>query len=237
MKLKDLCINGKLQTTPHINIMEQQQNRADKFRKQGRLQDEELKDIINKIKEGENFKETDNRRDRTAAKEEHERVIEAVKEGLLQIHRTAPYTKQDGIIQIMGENCSGLNNRIRGNEKIGKILDIKEDLDINCLMICEHHLNFNHKDNKNNLKQMFQQEISCSAVPAHNVHEAKYAGRAQEGGTDTICFGDSTGFITKTGQDNEGLGRWSWIRLSGTNGHATRIVTAYNPCKNKHINS
>jgi hypothetical protein len=84
---------------------------------------------------------------------------------------------------------------------------------------------------------MFQQEISCLAVSAHNVHEAKYAGRAQEGGTGTICFGESTGFITKTGQDDEGLGRWSWIRLSGTNGHATRIVTIYNPCKNKKINS
>jgi hypothetical protein len=83
---------------------------------------------------------------------------------------------------------------------------------------------------------MFQQEISCTASSAHNVHEAKYAGRAQEGGTGTICFGKSTGFITKIGQDEEGLGRWSWIRLSGTNGHATRIVTAYNPCKKQEHN-
>jgi hypothetical protein len=131
----------------------------------------------------------------------------------------------------MGENCNGLNNRIGGNEKIGKLLDIKEDLDIDCLMICKHCLNFRHKDNKNDLKQMFQREFACTAVSAHNIHEAKYAGRAQEGGSGTICFGESTGFITKTGQDKEGLGRWSWIRLSGTNGHATRIVTAYNPCK------
>ncbi len=199
VKLKDLCINGKLQTTPHINILEQLRNRADKFRKQGRLLDEELKDIINKIKEGENFKETNNRRDGTAAKEEHKRVMEEVKEGLLQIHGTAPNTKQDGIFRIMGKNCNGLNNRIKGNEKIGKILDTKEDLDINRHMICEHCLNFKHKDNKNNLKQMFQQEISCSAVLAHNFHKAKYAGRAQEGKTGTICFGDSTGFITNTG--------------------------------------
>jgi hypothetical protein len=237
VKLKDLCINGKLRTTPHINIMEQLRNRADNFRKQGRLLDEELEGIINKIKEGENFKETNNGRDGIAAKEEHERVMEAMQEGLLQIHGMAPNTKQDRIFRIMGENCNGLNNRIGGNEKIGKILDIKEDLDINCLMICKHCLNFKHKDNKNNLKQMFQREISCSAVSAHNVYEAKYAGRAQEGGTGTICFGDSTVFITKTGRDDEGLGRWSWIRLSGTNGHATRIVTTYNPCKNKHINS
>ncbi len=46
VKLKDLCINGKLKMTPHINIMEQLRNRADRFRKQGRLQNEDLKEII-----------------------------------------------------------------------------------------------------------------------------------------------------------------------------------------------
>jgi hypothetical protein len=180
--------------------MKQLQYRADKFRKQGRLQDKELKDIINEIKEGDDIMKTNNRRSGTAAMEKHKRVMEAVMEGLLQIHRMAPNTKQDGIFHIMGKNCNRLNNRNRGNEKIGKLLDIKEDLDIDCLMICEHCLNFKHKDNKNDLKQMFQREISCTASLAHNVHEAKYAGRTQEGGTGTICFGKSTGFITKIGK-------------------------------------
>ena len=80
---------------------------------------------------------------------------------------------------------------------------------------------------------MFQQEILCVAVSTHNIHEAKYAGQVQEGGTGTICFGELTGYIIKTGQDKEGLGRWSWMQVSGTNGNATRIITAYNPCKNK----
>ncbi len=53
----------------------------------------------------------------------------------------------------MGENCNGFNNRIRGNEKIAKALDIKEDLDINCLMYCKHYINFRHKDNKNDFRQ------------------------------------------------------------------------------------
>jgi hypothetical protein len=217
--------------------MKQLRYRADKFRKQGRLQDEQLEDIINAIKEGDDIMKTNNGKSGTGATEKHKRVMEAVMEGLLQIHRMGPNTKQDGIFRIMGKNCNGLNNWIGGNEKIGKLLNIKEDLDINCLMICKHRLNFKHKDNKNNLKQMFQQEISCMASSSHNVHEAKYAGRVQEGGTGTICFGKSTGFMTKIGQDEEGLGRWSWIRLSGTDGHATRIVTAYNPCKNRNTNS
>jgi len=53
----------------------------------------------------------------------------------------------------------------------------------------------------------------------------------------SICFGETVGYIRKTGKDKEGLGRWCWILLDGNNGHQTRIVTAYNPCKNKAVNS
>jgi hypothetical protein len=139
------------------------------------------------------------------AKDECRHVSEAIKEGLLKIHGTMSKTKQQGIFRIMGENCNGLNNRISGNEKIAKAIDIREELDIDCLMYCEHRLNFKHKENKNNLKQTFQQELACTAVSAHNIHEGKVAGRVQEGGTATICFGETTVNIKKTGQDSEGL--------------------------------
>jgi hypothetical protein len=125
-------------------------------------------------------------------KDEQWRVLEAVQEGLLQIHGNAPNTKQPGICRIMGKNCNGFNNRIGGNEKLPKALDIKEDLDIDCFLYCKHRLNFRHKDNKNNLKQMFQQELACTAVSLHNVHEDKHAGRVQEGGTGAICFRECT---------------------------------------------
>ena len=137
----------------------------------------------------------------------------------------------------MGENCNGLNNRIGGNRKIAKALDMKEDLDVDYLLYCKHRLNFKHKENKNNLKQMFQRELACMAVAAHNVHEGKTAGRVQEGGTGSICFGEATGYIKKTGPDSEGLGRWCWILFSGEHGHKTRVITAYNPCRNKNANS
>jgi hypothetical protein len=34
-----------------------------------------------------------------------------------------------------------------------------------------------------------------------------------------------------------GLGRWCWVLLGKNNGHNTRIINAYNPCKNKNVNS
>jgi hypothetical protein len=97
----------------------------------------------------------------------------------------------------MGENCNGLLDRIRGNGKIAKALDIKEDLNVNCLMYCKHCINFRHKENNNDLKQMFQRELACMAVSVYNIHEAKIAGRVQEGGTGTICFDESTGYMKK----------------------------------------
>jgi len=84
---------------------------------------------------------------------------------------------------------------------------------------------------------MLQRELACKAVGVHNVHKAKIAGRLQEGGTGAICFGKTVGYIKRTGKDDEGLGRWCWILLDGNNGHQTRIITAYNPCKNKAVNS
>ncbi len=217
--------------------MEHLRIQADRFQKQGRLQEDEMEIIINEMRkemaENEEGGETSN----STRAEEHARVLEAVEEGLLQTHGIAPNSKQDGIFRILCEKVNGLNNRISGNQKIAKALDIKEDLDIDCLLYCEHRLNLQHKENVNDFKQMFQQEIACTTIAAHNVHKWQQAGRVQEGRTGAVCFGDATGYIRKVGKDEEGLGRWSWILFGGSDGHATRLITAYNPCKSGRINS
>jgi hypothetical protein len=84
---------------------------------------------------------------------------------------------------------------------------------------------------------MFQKELACTAIAAHNVHKGKQAGRIQEGGTGNICFGDATSYVKKVGCNDEGLGRWSWIQLGNAEGHNMQIISAYNPCKNKNVNS
>jgi len=205
-KLKDLCNNGKFKPTSHSTIMEQLRIRAECFQKQGRLQEDDLEQIIKDMKDEGTFKEEGKVNSKKTASEEHRRVMEAVEYGLLQVHGIALNTKQPGIVRLLGENCNGFNNRIVGNSKIAKSLDIKEELDIDCLMYCKHWLNFRHNDNKNDLKQMFQRELACTAVSAHNIHESKHAGRVQEGGTGSICFGDITGYMKKVGRDEEGLG-------------------------------
>jgi hypothetical protein len=122
----------------HTTIMEQLQIKADRFRKQGRIQDENLEEIIREIKDSNQLNNKDEEWRDASTKDEHQKVQDAVKEGLLQIHGSAPNTKQSGIFWIMGKNCNGFKNKIGGNEKIAKALDIKDDLDIDCLMYCEH---------------------------------------------------------------------------------------------------
>ena len=107
--------------------MEQLQIRANRFRKQRRLEDQDLEEIIRDIKEGSKTEvEGDSGSANEAEKDEHRRVRKAVEEGLFQIHGSAPNTKQQGIFRIMGENCNGLNNRISGNKKIVKAINIRE---------------------------------------------------------------------------------------------------------------
>ncbi len=184
--------------------MEYLRQRADRFRKQGRLREEEVKTTIKEMKEKMGVADIKEEEKETTKADKHQKVMEAVNEGLMQVHGSAPNSKQDGVFRIMCKNTNGLNNRISINNKIAKAQDIKDKLDIDCLMYCKHRLNLRHKDNKNNFKQMFQREIACTAVAAHNIHESKHAGRVQEGRTGAISFGDATGYIRKVGKDEEG---------------------------------
>ena len=143
MESESVCTNGSIKPTNHKTIMKQLRIHAERFRKQGRLRDKDLEKIIAEIKANDRTAEEDV--DKTASRasnKENRRVMDAVEEGLLQVHGTAPNTKQHGVFRILGENCNGFNNRIGGNNKTAKALDIKKDLDIDCLLYCEHSLNF-----------------------------------------------------------------------------------------------
>ena len=82
------------------------------------------------------------------------------------------------------------------------------------------------------LDQVTSSGIRGSRVSAaHNVHEAH--GRYQQGGTMSVAFTRLVSYVTDTGVDHTGLGRWSWIQV-GTGEHRTRIVSAYQPGKTTH---
>jgi hypothetical protein len=77
--------------------MEQLQIRADRFRKQGRLQEDDREQIIKDMKAEGQVKEGEVGNRETAADIELKQEMEAVGKGLLQVHGIAPNTKQLGI--------------------------------------------------------------------------------------------------------------------------------------------
>jgi hypothetical protein len=210
------------------------EKRADMFRRNGWWHGDKMEEIIAKLKGTEEGRDNSSA-ERNARMAEHAAVREAITKGLLQPHGNPPNTKQDGIFRLLCKNPNGFNNRITGNHKLSKAIDIKDELDTDGLLYSKHWLNLRHKDNKNDFKQMFQWEVACQAVAGHNVHHG--VGRVQEGGTGMVAFGDTTGYISKVGKDPYGLGRWCWTLYSGNNGHHTRVIVAYNVCKNKQKDS
>lgn len=76
------------------------------------------------------------------------------------------------------------------------------------------------------LKASYQEYFSVSS---HNRYEN--LGKCQRGGTCTFSVNQITHLTRKSGVDTTCMGRWSWLQMEGKNGHVTRVMTAYRPCK------
>jgi hypothetical protein len=113
-----------------------------------------MEDIITELKGDEEERDNGDAESNTRAPE-HAAVQEAITEGLMQPHGTPPNTKQNGIFRLLCKNPNSLNNRITGNHKLSKAIDIKDELEADGLLFSEHWLNLRHNDNKNDFKQMF----------------------------------------------------------------------------------
>lgn len=159
---------------------------------------------------------------------------------LLQVHGLAPSTKQEGVVRIIYENLNGLHARLSNNDKLDKAKQVIDELEADIVCYNEHRLNLAHKDNKSGISQLFSGgETEVRAVAAHNKHEARIAGRVQEGGTAMLLFGPliQQYDFEASGKDGSGLGRWVMMVFRGENGLTTRILVAYNPCFNRNSNS
>jgi hypothetical protein len=67
------------------------------------------------------------------------------------------------------KNLNSFDNQITGNHKLSKAIGIKDELAGDGLLHYKHRLNLQHKDNKNNFKQMFQQGVACRTIVGHNI--------------------------------------------------------------------
>ena len=116
--------------------------------------------------------------------------------------------------------------------KLGKLkkLVINHKVDIIGMAEC----NVDWRSQKETLADRFEgwfshKKVICSNNWKINPNLSK---PFQSGGTAMIATNATASFTLTSGVDPQGLGRWSWIRLTGKHGLTTRIISAYCPIKN-----
>jgi hypothetical protein len=156
---------------------------------------------------------------------------------VLKVHGFAPPRKAEGVVRLVYDNVNGFNTRLCSNEKVEKLQEIHNNLQVDIAAYCEHQINMCHNKNVNGFNQLFKGgEAPVRSVVAHNIHEN--IGQLQQGGTSLIMFGSLGENIEndESGKDETGLGRWAVMTLQDDRVR-TRIVCAYNPCGNAKLNS
>ena len=68
---------------------------------------------------------------------------------------------------------------------------------------------------------------------AYNTTAGKLTKQSQYGGTITMAAKDISHRAIKSGYNNSGLGRWSWIKFNGKRNCTSRVITVYCPVKSE----
>ncbi len=97
---------------------------------------------------------------------------------LSTIQGVYPSSKAEGICRLIYENVNGLTPCLDKNNKLMKLCNMIEDMQVDIVGICEHRINFAHKDVLSGPRQLFQRKATMQATAGHNVHEN--IGRIQE---------------------------------------------------------
>ncbi len=159
-------------------------------------------------------------------KEIRESLNIPVPDKVLQVHGYAPPT---GTVQLIYENVNRISNKMCNNEKLERMGEIHDELEVDIAAYSEHQLNMKNNKNCNGFNQLFKGgEAAVQSIVAHNVHNI--FGKEQQGGTRLIMFGPITEQLdfNESGKDDMGLGCWTVMTLQ-RDGVQTGIVCGYNP--------
>jgi hypothetical protein len=232
-----------MRVTSHKSVLTALEKRA--LRYQNRLdsvdkRDKDLVEAASGIVDGRGQKSTDIEKF-TFSGEDHElqQLLEEKRE-LLEVLGIAPGQKGEGVTRLIYENINGLLAKLSGNDKLDKLRVVLDDLEADLFGFNEHRINKKNKDNrKYSVTQLFDGgESLVKGILSHNKHEQvdKYLSkRTQEGGTGMVAFGETASLMNRdnSGEDETGLGRWTYFEIRGEDGHCTMVLVGYCPCPNR----
>jgi hypothetical protein len=150
-----------------------------------------------------------------------------------------PKGKQNDSIRLMYENFSSLSLFADGLSKHKKIRHLNKlisEYGVDVMAGCETRTDWRFVTNEEDrFCNLFGNGQLARGSRAFNSNENKTR-RDQWGGTCITAVGRAATFVSTTGEDETGLGRWAWLYMSG-GGKATRVIVAYQPCQPKRRNT
>ena len=136
--------------------------------------------------------------------------------------------KNQNRVRICAVNINGIGLS-RDSVKSHNIRQFMELEDVDIMGISEVNIHWDKIGQKDGIWERTEgwfENISVS--PAYNTHDPN-ASRDQRGGTLMLAKDGMVHTVRGTGSDASGLGRWSWMKITGKHDYTTRIVTVYSP--------
>ena len=138
-------------------------------------------------------------------------------------------SKQNNITRLLYHNTGslGLSNN---SHNLEVICDAMFTHDIDIASLVETNTHWKHNNSIPRLKQVikkFWSRINISTSETITSWSSIY----KPGGTVTITTSNIASTVVDSGEDKEGLGRWSYVTYGGKNKTKVTIVSAYRTCK------
>lgn len=134
--------------------------------------------------------------------------------------------------RICALNVNGIGVHYK-SEKSRALQRWMEDNKADVMCLSETNVNWSKVKNKDTIwertKGWFEHRV---LGVSYNVHDKSHSKRVQYVGTATILKDKIAHRHRDHGFDESGLGRWSWVRISGKQRCTTRFITVYCPGKN-----
>ena len=141
---------------------------------------------------------------------------------------------EEGVIRIASLNVNSLGKYSRSNPKQDLLKEWIHENDISVLGIQEVGVAMHMVSHYDKLEERMQDLRWTKMKVSYSSNRHESISVSQYGGTAICAFNEIAARANpRTGNDETGLGRWSWMLFEGRHQHKTRIISAYNPCRSK----
>ena len=137
--------------------------------------------------------------------------------------------KRDNVLRIMLHNINRLPISAK-SDKSRQLISTIANKQIDVALLTEIGLCWKLLDNKDQWFERVRMSFQSSRSEfAYNKTEMECTEVVQFGGVGAMAMDDVSHRVVSQGSDPTKLGRWSWIRMEGKQGHHLPVVAAYRP--------